>query len=220
MEKEKAYKLGVAQTQFRENYKSHKNSKRFIIPFCSFVITLLLVALFFISCFCVKTLSTDGMLSRGAVGQTIIVNKMAYSFSDPQRGDVVVFESVSQNGSEETLARRIIGLPGETVSIEDGVIWINGKRVVENYTTKLVNYSGYYIVPNGQYFVLNDNRRLANDSRDGWFVPKKSIIGEHLSGKTLSSALTSTRVFQKVSDISSSKTVFNKLVDYIGKVIR
>ena len=117
-------------------------------------------------------------------GEQIMVNKLAYSFSDPKRGDVVIFTPPKETGARSDYIKRIIGLPGETVTIKDGVVYIqkqNGESMIldEPYIAELarVDYQGSTI-PEGRYFVMGDNRNDSSDSRGGWTVPIDNIVGK------------------------------------------
>jgi signal peptidase I len=81
--------------------------------------------------------------------------------NDPQRGDVIIFHFLLD--PEQDLIKRVIGLPGETIEVQDGIVTVNGTPLDEPYITEPPSYNGTWVVPEGQYFVLGDNR---NDSRD------------------------------------------------------
>lgn len=110
-------------------------------------------------------------------GQRLILNKIAYS--NPQRGDIIVFPPPHIDNPEKNYIKRIIGLPGETVEIIDGTVYINGQALEEPYIENSggVN-SDPYTVPEGEYFVLGDNRINSSDSRNGWTVPEETIVGK------------------------------------------
>ena len=115
-------------------------------------------------------------------GQQIVVNKVIYRFHKPERGDVIVFYPPN-NGKEEYI-KRIIGLPGESVEIKDGVVYIHKKDgtvipLVEHYVTDPArsSFEGEKI-PANEYFVLGDNRNNSSDSRGGWTVPFQNIMGK------------------------------------------
>lgn len=116
-------------------------------------------------------------------GQQLIVNKAVYRFfHSPQRGDVIVFHSPHNN--KEEYIKRIIGLPGETIEIKDGKVSIyttDGDKVPlsEPYITERYarDFQGD-VIPEGQYFVMGDNRNNSEDSRYGWTVPADKITGK------------------------------------------
>ena len=113
----------------------------------------------------------------------LLTDKVTYRFKEPQRGDVVVFKAPINQ--DEEFIKRIIGLPGESVSIKDNHVYINGKKLSESYLDeKLTTTPGAFslearevVVPSGQYFVLGDNRPHSSDSRAWGFVTKDKITG-------------------------------------------
>jgi signal peptidase I len=106
----------------------------------------------------------------------ILVDKLAYQQNPPQRGDIVVF--MLPMDPEQGMIKRVIGLPGETVSIDNGQVSINGTPIAEPYTSKKATYSGEWEIPTGQYFVLGDNRPDSSDSHSWGFVPSENITGK------------------------------------------
>jgi signal peptidase I len=110
-------------------------------------------------------------------GQWLMVNKAAYWFGNPERGDVVICKAPNKSGEE--WIKRIIALPGDTVRIDHGVVYINGVQLVEPYVQRPFNYSMDEItVPPGNYFFLGDNRNVSNDSHLGWFMAREGVIGK------------------------------------------
>ena len=113
----------------------------------------------------------------------VIVNRLAYRFDSPKRGQIVVFIAPSaasvQCGEGGTFVKRLIGLPGETVSEHKGIISIDGKPLVEAYAanTRADTITGSWHVPAGQYFFLGDDRTHSCDSRTWGSVPRKNLIG-------------------------------------------
>jgi signal peptidase I len=114
-------------------------------------------------------------------GDFIMVNKVTYHFSDPQRGQVIIFNPPNPPfDSPHPFIKRVIGLPGDIVEIRDGKVFINGTPLDEDrYIKERPNYTMPAIqVPANRYFVLGDNRNNSNDSHDGWTVPRDNIIGK------------------------------------------
>lgn len=112
-------------------------------------------------------------------GDRIFGNRLAYTNSDPQRGDIVIFKY--PDDEKQLFIKRLIGMPGETLEMIDGVIYINGEALDEPYlaATPYGDY-GPITVPEGAYFVMGDNRNNSADSRY-WnqpFVYREKILGK------------------------------------------
>jgi signal peptidase I len=109
-------------------------------------------------------------------GECIMVSKVCYRSSGPQRGEVIVFDPPFD--SLHPFIKRVIGLPGETVEIKDEKVFIDGIPLEEEYIMAPPNYAMPATeVPENEYFVLGDNRNSSNDSHNGWTVPRDNIIG-------------------------------------------
>ena len=110
-------------------------------------------------------------------GEYIMVSKVSYFFSQPHRGEIIVFHS--PRDQETDLIKRVIAVPGDTVEIKKGVVSINGIALAEPYVAEAprYDYSPQEIIPD-QYFVLGDNRNNSNDSHNGWTVDRDSIVGK------------------------------------------
>ncbi len=150
------------------------------------LITLIMaVVIFFGLQVTVQSFVVDGssMNPNFHTGQWLLINKIIYKIHDPERGDVVIFRS--PNNKQDDYIKRIIGLPGESVAIKDGVVYINKEDgnvwpLEEPYITeqsKDIFYIGGKISEN-EYFVLGDNRNNSSDSRHGWTLPRQNIIGK------------------------------------------
>jgi signal peptidase I len=108
--------------------------------------------------------------------QRLIVEKISYHLHGPRRGDVVVFNMPQQ--SDELLIKRVIGLPGETVEIQGGKVYVNGKVLDEPYLAQETQGRfGPVVIPPLHVFVLGDNRSFSNDSRAFDTVPIESVLG-------------------------------------------
>jgi signal peptidase I len=124
-----------------------------------------------------------GAWCEGEFSDRVLVNRLAYRFGSPKRGDIVVFTAppaaATDCGEGGTYVKRLIGLPGETVSEKNSVISINGKPLVEHYTldTKEDKTTGTWHVPKGHYFFLGDDRPHSCDSRTWGTVPRSNLIG-------------------------------------------
>jgi len=124
------------------------------------------------------TVEGTSMLPTLENGQRIIVNKLAYRFGDIERNDIVVFYYPLD--PDKSFIKRVIGLPGDTVEIRDGNVYLNGTKLNEPYVVRRYrdrdDYSEMVVQP-GHYFVLGDHRNGSNDSRSGWLVPQRYIYG-------------------------------------------
>ncbi len=113
----------------------------------------------------------------------LIVDELSYRFGEPKRGDVIIFRPPVDPGSY--YIKRIIGVPGDTVSINYGVVTIinaehpEGITLNETYVTAdEANDVGTYTVTDGNYFVMGDNRPVSFDSRRWGLLPEKNIVGK------------------------------------------
>ena len=110
-------------------------------------------------------------------GQRVVVNKVVYWFHEPRRGDVVILKA--PDGRDEEFIKRIIGLPGDTVEVINGVAYVNSVKLEESYVKRSFTYTlPKESVPADSYFVLGDNRDVSNDSHRGWFMPRDNLIGK------------------------------------------
>ena len=116
------------------------------------------------------------------INDRLIIEKMSYRFREPVRGDVVVFnptEALKAQDFNDAFIKRIIGLPGETVLVREGKVYVNGEQITEKYIAEDPNYDyGPVVVPEGEYLVLGDNRNNSYDSHYWGFVPQDKIIGK------------------------------------------
>lgn len=111
-------------------------------------------------------------------GEYLIVNEIGYRFAQPQRGDVVIFR-YPLNPAEHFI-KRIVGLPGEIVSVEDGRVLINGVELSESYIPRDVSTHGQTTLTLGadEYYVLGDNRPASSDSRRWGVLRRRFIVGK------------------------------------------
>ncbi len=123
-------------------------------------------------------------------GQEVLINKFIYNITSPDRGDVVAFLPNGNKNSHYYL-KRVVGLPGETVQIIGGYVYINGEPLAEDESYDKIADPGMaeneIILGNDEYFVLGDNRNNSEDSRSGNIgaIKKETIAGKawfHLSG--------------------------------------
>lgn len=133
-------------------------------------IAIVFVMVYVIITFVGQRTKVDGSSMEPALthGDNLIVEKLSYRFNDPERYDIIVFPY--QHAEDVYYIKRIIGLPGETVQIIDGYVYINGERLEEHYGAEVMETGGIAeeVIELGEdeYFVLGDNRNHSADSRD------------------------------------------------------
>jgi signal peptidase I len=111
-------------------------------------------------------------------GEFLLVNRVAYKLGEPSIGDIVVFHAPGD--SDLDYIKRVIGLPGDQVRIENGMVYVNDQPLYEPYISDQPSYSGVWDVPVDEYFVLGDNRNNSSDSHLWGFVPMDDIVGRAL----------------------------------------
>lgn len=111
-------------------------------------------------------------------GELLLVNKLSYKLGEPRHGDVVVFHYPA-NPTEDYI-KRVIGLPGDDVRVENGKVYVNGQALDEPYIAASPSYTGSWTVPPDSFFVLGDNRNQSSDSHSWGFVPRENMVGKAL----------------------------------------
>ncbi len=148
------------------------------------VFALAIVFAFIITQFIKPTLVRgDSMYSTLEEGDYLIINRMSYKFKEPERGDIIVFKSDLQqdDGSSKDLVKRVIGVSGDTVKIENSKVYVNGEELVEPYINDEVTEGDIdTVVPENSVFVLGDNREISLDSRydSVGFIDDSDILGK------------------------------------------
>ncbi len=118
-------------------------------------------------------------------GQRIIVSRVSYLWGEPERGDIIVFESPDDPQADPPLIKRLIGLPGDTVEVRDTLVYVNGAPLDEPYfvnapcSASNCPDNSWQLGPD-QYFVMGDNRNRSRDSRRFGPVSRQHLIGEAL----------------------------------------
>jgi len=127
----------------------------------------------------------DSMLDNFYNGEYVLTNKIGYEFNDPEVGDVVIFEA--PKNADYDYIKRIVGVPGDSIMIKRGKVYINNQLFDESgyLDNTIYTRTGRYlpegeeiIVPNDSYFVIGDNRDHSSDSREWGFVPIENIVGK------------------------------------------
>jgi len=124
----------------------------------------------------VQSISMEPTLHEG---QYLIVSKIAYWFHGPQRGDIIVLDPPAGR-SEIPYIKRVIGLPGETLEVRDGRVWINGIALNEPYISGPPTYTENRVLGEEEYLVLGDNRNNSSDSHIWGVLPRENIIGKSI----------------------------------------
>lgn len=177
----------MEEKQRKTSEKREAHPKLYALLDWVIVIAIALAAALVINFFIIvnSTVPTGSMENTIMSGSRMIGFRVAYWFSEPKRGDIIVFKY--PDDPSQLFVKRVIGLPGETVEIIDGVTYIDGEMLEEDYINE--NYRlmpldgedyGPYLVPENSYFMMGDNRGNSKDSRK-WvntFVTKKAIIGK------------------------------------------
>ncbi|MEQ8841393.1 MAG: signal peptidase I [Acidimicrobiales bacterium] len=153
------------------------------------LVVALVIKAFLLQAFYIPSASMEPTLHED---DRVLVNKLSYRVGDVQRGDVIVFEKPEGAGGEiDDFIKRVVGLPGETVSFSDGSVFIDGERLTESYVEGAQSNPGPVIegcdnapaladtcqVPDGMVFVMGDNRLASQDSRYFGPIDQDSIVG-------------------------------------------
>ena len=124
---------------------------------------------------------TGSMENTIMCGNRLFGNRLAYRFEKPKRGDVIIFKFPDDETGKTNYIKRVIGLPGETVNIVDGTVYVDGKQIKEDYLKEEPQGSfGPFEVPENSYFVMGDNRNNSNDARfwENTYVTEDKIIAK------------------------------------------
>lgn len=174
-----------ASREKRPQHRRAESSVRNTIEWLAVIVIAILLAVliktFVIQAFKIPSASMEPTLMPG---DRVVVNKLSYRMHDVNRGDVIVFSRPPRapSGPEdpEQLIKRVIGLPGDTVTARDGQVYINDKRLVEPYLPKgtpTYDIDNPVKIPEGQLWVMGDNRTNSGDSRVFGPIESSSIVG-------------------------------------------
>jgi len=164
------------------------NIAEWLVVIVGAVVLALVIKAFVLQAFFIPSLSMASTLEEG---DRVLVNKLAYTFGDVSRGDIVVFERppTETAGEIPDLIKRVVGLPGESIVIKDDTVYVDGRALDETYldpgvvtstaTTPLsCSDTEPCVVPPGHLWVMGDNRPDSKDSRFFGPIPESSIVGE------------------------------------------
>ncbi len=173
MEEDIDYNLKMNKDSFTKEVVS------WILTFIACIIAAKLITTFIIVNARVPSASMENTVMTN---DRLIANRLSYTFSDPDRFDIIVF--IAPDEPDKLFIKRIIGVPGDTIEIVEGTLIINGEVIQhEDYVKEPMNGSyGPITVPEEHYFMLGDNRNNSLDSRYWFntFVPEDTILGEAL----------------------------------------
>jgi signal peptidase I len=109
-------------------------------------------------------------------GEFVVINRLAYRWNDPDRGEIIVFRFPLD--PERRFIKRIIGLPGDTVAVREGQVFVNNTALDEPYVSAPPHYDGTWTIEEGHVFVLGDNRNNSSDSQNWGSLRTEEIIGK------------------------------------------
>lgn len=151
----------------------------------SLIVTCIVVYIFFTRIINIGSVPTSSMEPFLVPGDYCVINRLAYVTHDIDRGDVIICTANDRAESGNVLIKRVIGLPGEHISFDDGYVYINGQMCYEEYLPEdtETNCIKSFDIPKGCYFVMGDNRLDSYDSRywDDPFLKKSDIKGKLMS---------------------------------------
>ena len=155
--------------------------KEFIMDLIKLLVVVVVILFLMIYIVSVTQVVGNSMYSTLENGDVLILNKFKYHFFDIKRGDIISLE----NDDTKYLIKRVIGLPGDSISIKDNTLYINGEVYIGKYLEEGLVYDdfeltslGYDVIPDDMYFVLGDNRADSVDSREIGLISKDDVIGK------------------------------------------
>ena len=175
--------MSVKVRYVNEHLRGRIRMKSVLMWLFQIAAAIVLGAVFSIFFFLIVEMTEGSMEPTVEIGDTLLVNTLAYRFSLPDRDDMLVFKS-NDSANASLHVKRVIGLPGEKIQISDGQIMINGITYMEKKDLPSISYAGLaeqeITLKDDEYFVLGDNRNNSADSRysDIGNVKKSNIVGK------------------------------------------
>ncbi len=171
----------IGLDQDNEGPSPLRNAVEWVAVIVGAVVIALLVRNFVVQSFQIPSGSMHPTLVEG---DRVLVNRLSYRLHDINRGDVIVFarpeSAPAAPGEPEDLIKRVIGLPGDTVEARDGDVYVNNRKLDEPYLaegTMTTNLDEPVKVPEGELFVMGDNRGNSSDSRFIGTIPEDLVVG-------------------------------------------
>ncbi|HHZ16921.1 MAG TPA: signal peptidase I [Clostridia bacterium] len=141
-----------------------KEIQEWTITFLEAVVLFIIIGIFVAD---VRMVPSASMVPTIQIGDRLVVEKITHRFWGLERGDVIVFEAPDELGMRDDLIKRLIGLPGDTVEVRDGRLYVNNQLQDEPYLAEAIAYDFPAVtVPEGKIFVLGDNRNFSYDSHE------------------------------------------------------
>lgn len=178
----------VKETETETEQKKKSALSEFLEFIAPIVVAIIIAMILKYVVFANAIVPTGSMLNTIHENDRVIASRLSYKYSKPERYDIAIFKY--PDNEEQLFVKRIIGLPGETVSIQDGIVYITGEdgkthQLEEEYVSEenKDHYNGTFVVPENSYFVMGDNRDNSVDSR--YWVTTNFVSEDKLVGKVL-----------------------------------